>query len=135
MKGFFQIASLALAANAIQLDLENASCGPTEQEALDYPVMTSEFEPFAADYCWEPHQVESDTGYIMTMFKVSPRVKSSEESEDVVFTHGYGQDPMVFMRYYRRLFESTGEVANLLKLTDNTFESVIILHSIKPCQY
>jgi hypothetical protein len=48
-------------------------------------------EDYENEYGWEPYKVETDDGYILTMFKIFKR-NYTGKTESILFQQGYGLD-------------------------------------------
>ena len=49
------------------------------------------------------------------------RIVCKPQPKDIIFTHGYGQDPVVLIKTGVGLLAETGEIPNLLKITENNY--------------
>ena len=64
---------------------------PSAADRTKYPEWASAMEDFEDEYGWQPYEVTTDDGYILTLFKVFKRGYTGETGS-ILFQQGYGQD-------------------------------------------
>ena len=77
-------------------------------------------QDYVADYAWEPVEVTTEDGYILTMFKISNRhLNYHDHPKSVLYQHGYGQDATTGIGALNTFFP--GEKASAFKFVDEGF--------------
>ena len=83
-----------------------AVTGQTQEQKDKYPAFATEMEAFGG-YAWEPFEVTTDDGYILTVFHMMLEGEHSNFSPSTLFSHGYGLNWATVFRRYREGLEAT----------------------------
>ena len=65
--------------------LKAEKTSPTEAQIEAYSEFAESIEPWADEYGWEPHEVTTDDGYILTLFKMFRRDQDPEDVKSILF--------------------------------------------------
>ena len=93
---------------------------PTIAEQISYPEWAFVMTPFVEEYSWNPIEVTTADGYVLTMFQISKRFSDCESTQSVLYQHGYGFDSTETVGLLTQVYP--GEKPHLLKVVDECYD-------------
>ena len=79
-------------------------------------------KPYVTEYGWEPHQVTTEDGYILTLFKLFKRDLQAPDNQSVLLQIGFGLDEVELFKFIDELPNPDGRKPIPFELADQGYD-------------